>query len=208
MICEVSNPRIGADSNKYLIAMYKALQDGWVPPDSVSAAEHALTKMATDLFPDHLVAFIRFGCGFGGNWDSGYARHTRGVENPSEYATQSKNRLAKQDFSGVEFFNTSYEDLAIPPKSVIYCDPPYWGTDGYKDTLDHSVFWAWCDTKIAEGHSVFISEYAAPAGWDCVWSAEVGSDLGRNSTSAKTRKMVVEKLFTKKNPLSLLADLV
>ena len=37
-----------ADGNKALIAMYQALQDGWIPPDFVSEDEYNQVKLDCD----------------------------------------------------------------------------------------------------------------------------------------------------------------
>lgn len=37
---EMAGKRIASDGNKALIAMYQALQDGWIPPDFVSEDEY------------------------------------------------------------------------------------------------------------------------------------------------------------------------
>jgi DNA adenine methylase len=34
--------RIGSDANQYLIALYKAIQGGWIPPEHISEADYSL----------------------------------------------------------------------------------------------------------------------------------------------------------------------
>ncbi len=76
---------------------------------------------------------------------------------------------------------------------MIYCDPPYEGTTKYKDAFDHSKFWQWCRDKSNEGHIVFVSEYNAPADFECVKVVETNTQLGNGSNSGNMVK--VEKLF-------------
>ena len=45
---EMSGDRIASDGNKALIAMYQALQDGWIPPDFVSEDEYNQVKLDCD----------------------------------------------------------------------------------------------------------------------------------------------------------------
>lgn len=97
----------------------------------------------------------------------------------------------------MELINLSYLDLPIPPRSLIYCDPPYSGITQYrhsdiKDDFNSTVFWQWCREKAVEGHTVFISEYNAPADFKCIWSKKIVSSLTKETGS----KVGTEKLFT------------
>lgn len=73
--------------------------------------------------------------------------------------------------------------------SIVYCDPPYYGTSDYQTPFDHKLFWSWV-RNISRYNQVFISEYQAPKDFKCVWSKEVKSNLGNSSLNK------VEKLFT------------
>ena len=57
-----------------------------------------------------------------------------------------------------------YEQVYIPDDSVIYCDPPYAGTDAYKrdkgNQFDYPRFYDWC---CRQAQPVFISSYHMPA---------------------------------------------
>jgi site-specific DNA-adenine methylase len=87
-------------------------------------------------------------------------------------------------------------EALIPPKSVVYCDPPYIGTTKYKDSINYDEFWAWCDGLVEVGHRVFVSEYNAPKDWQCIWSRQTSSSLTKNTGAKKG----IEKLFTKNTP--------
>ena len=200
MIDKVEGERIGADFNEYLISMWDALQNGWIPPTYVSEEEWAeIRKDDGSIFEKSLIAFVRFGCSFGADWNGGFARNVRKNAPDSEYlnrtsksyCAQSQRNILKQlpKLKGVTFIHSSYKDLEIPPNSLIYCDPPYENTTGYKDAFNHSDFWQWCREKHTEGHKVFISEYNAPENFECVWSMEV-------STTLNSSKKDIEKLFT------------
>ena len=39
-LSEVENPRIAGDTNQYLIAMFKAIQDGWNPPKEFTEEQY------------------------------------------------------------------------------------------------------------------------------------------------------------------------
>lgn len=100
----------------------------------------------------------------------------------------------------VNLFWSSYLDLEIPQRSIIYCDPLYEGTTKYKSEFDHDTFWKWCRDMTGVGHSVFISEYNAPDDFECVWEKTVNNSLTKDTGG----KQGVEKLFIYKHRVSFL----
>lgn len=190
-LIRVSGQRIAADANPYLIAMWKAVQAGWQPPDVVTEDEYNAVKADFDRYAPELVAFIAFGCTFGGGWFNTYARDNRG----DDYVQQTKSALnrKRRALQGVTFIHATYDALSIPPRSLIYCDPPYAGTTGYMSAFDSAAFWQWADAMTDDGHTVFVSEYHAPAHWRCVWAKERTVNL-TNLTPAQS---AVERVFTR-----------
>lgn len=89
--------RIANDNNPYLIDLLKAIQNGWIPPDTVT--EDMYDKAMNYEYHDALNGFILIGCTFGGGFRNGYARSTG-----RNYARESKESLLKQKpkLSGVE----------------------------------------------------------------------------------------------------------
>lgn len=73
----------------------------------------------------------------------------------------------------------SYEEVRPLPGHVVYCDPPYAGTTGYKGTpkFDHDKFWNWAleTSKVCD---VFVSEKTVPIRADVVWTHTKISDMG------------------------------
>lgn len=192
VIDKVDGNRIGSDFNPYVIALWKAVSDGWVPPDLVTEEEYAEARR--DRVEDARTAFIGFGCSYSGKFFGGYARGDDAKGNPRNYCAESKRNILKQAESlrGVQFHHCSYDDLEIPPNSIIYCDPPYLGTTGYATgSFDHDKFWQWCRDKVSEGHRVYVSEYTAPDDWVSVWEKTVNNTLTKDTGSKKG----VEKLF-------------
>lgn len=60
----------------------------------------------------------------------------------------------------LQHYQGSYDAITIKPNSVIYCDIPYYNTDGYQDNLfDYESFYSWCEKQT---EPVFISEYWMP----------------------------------------------
>jgi DNA adenine methylase len=191
MIDKVDGNRIGSDTHPNLIALWQAVSNGWLPPTNVSESEYAAAKkMGAFAY----TGFVGFGCSYSGKWFGGYARGNDANGNPRNYAAESARNIEKQscNLRGVVFFNKSYTELEIPQESIIYCDPPYAGTTKYAtEDFDHEAFWRWCEQKSAQGHTVFVSEYAAPNGWECVWEKRVNNTLTKDTGS----KQGVERLF-------------
>ena len=92
----------------------------------------------------------------------------------------------------MQFICDSYENLDFD-NCLIYCDPPYQGTSGYKTgSFDHEKFFEWCGQQ-AKNNIVFVSEYNAPNDFIEVWRGEVKTNFA--STRKKATHNAVEKLF-------------
>lgn len=187
MIDKVPNTtRIGADTNSYLIAMWQALQAGWIPPFSLTREAYKEIQTNKNAHPAELVAFVGFLCSFGGKWFGGYAANSKG----ENYAARGARCLLKQlpSIQSVDFVNCSYDTLVIPENSVIYCDPPYAGTTKYKDTFDHDSFWSWV-RGLSNEHSVWVSEYTAPDDFEAVLTIEHTTILNKNKHDIRIEKL-------------------
>ena len=200
MIDKVDGNRIGADFNDYLIEALKLIRDDVNSiPQVITESEYNSAKELRPL--TGLVGFIGFAMSFGGKWFGGYRRDVAGskgcIDNMRTQTRRSRDSAIKQSklIQGVDFVFSSYSELVIPPNSIIYCDPPYEGTTGYKDKFNHSEFWQWCRDKVKEGHTIFVSEYNAPDDFECIWEQEVKSSLSANGVSGGSKKSI-EKLFT------------
>lgn len=194
MIDKVNGPRLANDLNPYTTALFKALLNGWIPPEFVTEQEYQAVKLNPGNYPMHLVGFIGIGCSYSGKWWGGYARGTTSKGFPRNHCRESRDNVLKQakGLEGVVISNCSYRELELPPNSIIYCDPPYEGTTGYKVNFDHPQFWEWVRDKTSDGHRVYVSEYTAPLDFKCIWQKEVKSSLATYG-SYKTN---IERLFT------------
>jgi DNA adenine methylase len=186
VICNVDGWRIASDSNRYVVAMFRAVQSGWEPPDSVGEELYNSVRADFDAYDEALVGFIGVACSYSGKFFGGYARGEG-----RDYCGESKRNLLKQNLSGIDIRCSDYRELEIPPNSLIYCDPPYRGATKYRGGFDHDEFWQWCRDQ--HGHTVFISEYTAPDDFECVWEKQVCSSLTKD-TGSKTN---TERLFTR-----------
>lgn len=89
-----------------------------------------------------------------------------------------------------------YEDVTIPEDSVIYCDIPYEGADGYlekdKGGFDYERFYQWCERQT---QSVFISSYHMPEDrFDCIEEF-----THHSSFSATENNLVTERIYVPKH---------
>lgn len=184
--------RIANDSNEYLIEMWKALQNGWIPKVSYSEEEYKDISKNKEKYPKYLVGYVGFNVSYAGKFFGGFARNKDRSRN---YSEEAYNNITKQipNIKDIIFYNKNYNDFPIPKNSIIYCDPPYENTTKYggTDKFNHLEFWEWCRIKVKEGHQVFISEYNAPEDFVCIWSKKVSSSVDQN-TGGKTN---IEKLF-------------
>lgn len=105
-------------------------------------------------------------------------------------------RLFEPVSGNVFLTNQSYENVSLEPDSVIYCDPPYLGTEQYRTGFDPEKFYGWLrESK----NRVYISEYQMPPDFSEVLAVQKQCRL-----NDKGSKQTVEKLFTNKplpNPL-------
>lgn len=182
--------RVGYDVNPYLIALWQAVSQGWTPPETLSESEYNRIRNDKDTDPV-LTAWAGFACSYGCKWFGGYARGKKKDGSPRDHQAEAYRNALKQfpKLRGVQFECRSVFDIEIPStRATIYCDPPYAGTTEYRDSFNPERFYDWLRFQAALGHRVFISEYAMPADFECIWQREVncGLDSGRR----------IEKLFT------------
>ena len=166
--------RIANDKHKYLIAMWKSLQEGWIPPDNITREEYKYIKNNKDELP-HLTGFVGFGCSFAGRWFEGYAYNSKGFN----YCMCSKKSCIKKlkNLNGVVFTNKNYNEVNIPSGSLVYCDISYKGTKPYCKSevgvFNHDEFYQWVRDN-SNTYDIYISEYKknVPSDFEIVWEIE------------------------------------
>ena len=194
--------RLANDSNKYLIAMWRELVGGVKPPLVINRDYYNSVRDSFNNNNDNYIDFDKGWVGFMGSYngrffDGGYSGHNVAIKNGyRDYIGEGIRQILEQvpKLKGVGFMCGSYDrEMALPPNSVIYCDPPYKNTKQYGNSkdFDHASFWQWCRDMTIQGHKVFVSEYNAPDDFKCVWEMEV-----TNSLSTKNTYRPTEKLFT------------
>lgn len=189
---QAQGPRIANDYNKYMVALLDALGNGGFLPPRFMTYKHRVAieaSMNTAVFwvcdelnvhPKDWLALVGHTLGsitFGSIWQNTYVgAQPDGSTNPVGVTKQRQAYDAcVRDaplLAGTDFRTGSYDELVVPPESIIYCDPPYASTQGYLSDGAHidgeeyrwrsSKFWAWACDRADEGHRVFVSEYSGP----------------------------------------------
>lgn len=181
--------RVGYDLNEHAIyALIGTRDDVEQFPDNLNESEYNKLKGSP---PCTIGSWVRIACSFGGIFESKLAADKTGLRN---YAQEAKRNALKQSpkIQNVDFICDSYENLDFE-NCLIYCDPPYQGTSGYKTgAFDHEKFFDWCRQQ-AKKNIVFVSEYNAPDDFIEVWRGEVKTNFA--STRKKATHNAVEKLF-------------
>jgi DNA adenine methylase len=182
---------IARDTHEDLILMWQALQNGWIPPDDITEEAYQVLRHSA---PSALRAFAGFGLSFSGKWFGGYARDTAGYR---DYCGAAKRGLLKklQACKNVLYIQGSYSEAFVQPSWVVYCDPPYTGTTGYKDAFDSEKFWVKADQWVDMGADVFVSEYKAPKHWTPIGQ----KTRNRAMRSGEEVKKVTECLFMRED---------
>ena len=186
---------IANDLNKNLIALFKEAVSGRKFPDFVSREMYEEARNGN--FDDALTAYIGFCASYGGKYFAGYMgtnRPTAGEKfrNYQHEAMRSFWRTVEglRSAESIEFSSLPYYDLEIKEGSVVYCDPPYFGTLGYRTgQFDHEHFWKWAEA-VSEHSTVFVSEYTTLSDFFVpVWELDAVVPL------SKKGKRATEKLF-------------
>lgn len=184
--------KIGCDINEYLIAMWKAIQNGYEPPKDITKDEYDKIRENKDIYPKELVAIAGFCSTYNAKWFGGYANKviTKTGVTRNYYDESIRNILKqKENIKNVKFKCLSYKDIKNINGYVIYCDPPYQDTTKYNFEFNHEDYWEWV-RKMSKSNIVLCSEYNAPADFVEIYRKEVTTTLDKNS-----RKKDIEKLF-------------
>jgi len=195
---KVMGNRIAGDVNCDLVAYFVAsTKCGWTPPPNITEEDYIRAKKGKNSI---LRGYVGHSFSFGGTYFRTIARHERikgGYLNLDKLNRRGLQVHTKQQaaLKGVHFYCCSYEDLPIPPQSIIYCDPPYRGVaHSYYNAkgFSHQRFYDWCRLMKAKGHRVFVSEYSMPKDFKCVWEKAIKVKLSSYDQSVPR----IEKLFT------------
>ena len=192
IISKMTGRRYCFDINEYLIEMYKAIQDGWVPPTTITKEQYDYIKNHRDE-DKPLTGFVGIGCTYSGKWFGAYAKNNTG----RNYCMNAHNSVMKQveDIKDIIFDCKDYRELQLH-NCLVYCDPPYKGTTKYSIIGDFNTeeFWD-VMRKWSNNNTVIISEYEAPADFECIKEIHTKTDIRNKDGNRDSR---VEKLFCMK----------
>lgn len=163
------------EAHKGLVEMHRSVQEGWVPPAVVTREEYATATDPTD--PLH--AFIQFGCSYGGAWRAGYLENcppiTRTMNTQKgpqtlrlaarSWAAQASRVLVRARRANVTWVCGDALVCDIPSGvDVVYIDPPYEGTKGYRCVApaEAGAWWRRAAQLTALGLSTYMSEANGP----------------------------------------------
>ena len=184
--------RIGYDLNDHVIHALIDIRDNVDKlPDDITEDEY---KSYYGKPAEHISSLVRFGASFGGKFEKGFARGKNNSGEPRNYWKETKRNALKQSpkIQNVDFICESYENLDFE-NCLVYADPPYQGSTGYKTgAFDHDKFFEWCREQ-AKKNVVFVSEYNAPDDFIEVWRGEVKTNFASNRKIATHN--AIEKLF-------------
>ena len=190
--------RIANDKHKYLIAMWKELQNGWDMPNNISEEEYKYIKNHKDENPA-LTGFVGFGLSYSGKWFGGYCRGEKD-RNYCMNAKNSNNKILK-DIMDVKFYNFNYDEVPITEGSLVYCDIPYKDTTTYCKSevgkFNHEEFYNWVRNN-SNKYDIYVSEYKQniPNDFIIVWEHKSKKDI-RNKNNIKEE--TIEVLIKYKN---------
>jgi DNA adenine methylase len=194
--------KVASDNNRYLIAMWKALQNGWVPPSELSRDLYNEIKRSKDEFSDEIVAIAGFCSTYNAKWFGGYAGIVKTkVGTQRNYYDESIRNILKQTekLKDVEFLNADYVEFSRHNNSLIYCDPPYENTTQYGTSKDfhHERFWEWV-RGMSKNNFVLVSEYNAPDDFVVVYEKQLTTTLDKSSRKKDTEKLFIHESLYKR----------
>lgn len=194
-IDKVGGTRWANDSNHYLIAMWKELLNGWIPKKINILRYEDIRDNPSD-YLDSVVGWVGFICSYRGKFFNGFAGRVETKDGEwRDYQEEASRNILKQvpKLQDICLTSLNYSDMVIPDGSIVYCDPPYAGTTAYYEKFNSTKFWEWV-REISKKNTVFVSEYAAPDDFECVWSKELKSSISNNGKSGGF-KTNMEKLW-------------
>ena len=189
--------RIANDKHKYLIAMWKSLQQGREMPNSISEEQYKYIR-------DHkdedmaLTGFVGFGLSYSGKWFGGYCRN-KDNRNYCLNAKNSNNKILPY-IMDVDFKCCDYKDIDIPVGAMVYCDIPYKGSTQYDKKevgyFNHDKFYEWVRTN-SNKYDIYISEYKenVPDDFSIVWECNSKKDIRNGKNKREDTVEVLIKYF-------------
>lgn len=170
-------PVAAEDGCRALITCYQRVKHGWPPPTRLTREQYAELQAREDHL-DPLTAFAGVFCSHGGKWFGGYVADDDRWDSETSRVAAARARECliemKPLLEAIELrCGNCFDDPA--PRTLVYFDPPYEGTEGYPGAppFDRAAFWRRAE-EISRWAPVVVSEFTAPPGWVCIWARRVG----------------------------------
>lgn len=162
---------LACDANNDIVQMWKAIQNGWIPPKSCTN-KHRQELRDGPPCPEKTV--IGFGTSFNGSWFLGESILKSGKRDPALEAYNGIMKV-KPCINKIDFLTpgASYTEFS-PEHCLVYCDPPYANNNYVQDYFrgfNHEVFWEKMD-QWSEKNIVMVSESSAPKHWKKIWGKD------------------------------------
>jgi len=169
IVREMTGSRIANDIDRDLIAFYRGLQRGWIPPSDLTKDDYYRQYQRwCGGESDALIGFMKFFCGmFGGAW-GGFAI-SNGTSNgpicrPIYYSQANDSLKLAEQLTGVYLHSVDYRDVfaQLDSPCLVYCDPPYADMyNSYNISFDSELFWKFVREQ-SHKHTIIVSEESAP----------------------------------------------
>jgi DNA adenine methylase len=183
----------GADASESLAALWQAvLIDGWEPPAVMTRETWESERDSTE--QTALRAWAGYAASYNGKWFAGYGPSAAGRDYLAESARGIARKAARVvGHPDLSIMHADYAVHTVDASTVIYCDPPYEGTESYGavDSFDHTAFWQTAQQWSETGALVLVHEYGAPDGWAAVHSRERVETMHHGGPSSGARAEVL-----------------
>lgn len=183
------NMKVASDVHHGLIELMKHVQNHPEDiPEDITEDEYNYVRDHKTELPEWYVALVGFNASYAGKYFGGFGRDKDNRRRPR--AQSVLDTLRKQDLSNIWFVCCDYKTYSNVEDCLIYCDPPYRKTTGYKHGIAHEDFYNWC-RKVSQKNKVFISEREMPDDFKIVWEKEFKQRIPQDGVTTR-----VERLFT------------
>lgn len=200
--------RVANDKNVYLIEMFRVLRSHSL--QFPLRIEKELYAECRQMYHEHrkgdrqcsaselaMIGWVGWMGSFNGRFFSGgYSGHEVQIKGGKvrDYIGENiRNTLGQLDWtSGVTLLSMQYDEVEIPDGSIVYCDIPYRGTKQYETSkdFDYDAFYEWCRWN-KDRLQIFVSEYAMPDDFTCIWEKKVTTALNQTNTYKPTERLFV-----------------
>ena len=186
---------IANDFDKILIELFRKTRD---EPDVIRALETPSKEYYYDVRDnDRHEPWLKGAVLFLGSFNARAYGGCYGAKNKAGtrmYFQERKRSLLNTDLSNIELHNRDYREfeeiINKDSNNIIYLDPPYKATTGYKEEFNHEEFWRFAREQ-SKNNVVLISELSAPDDFVAVWMKDVAHGQGEQ----KHDLIKSEKLF-------------